>query len=66
MVKDEERRLREAKGTEIDVGEVERSDEIQHTWQTGSASLNSLKSGLGGTVAKMERAQQVVDAIETQ
>ena len=56
--------LEQAKSTRVDVGEVERLDEIQATWQNGSESLVSLKSGLGGTVAKMERAKQAVDILE--
>ena len=56
--------LQDAKNTRMDVGEVERLDEIRATWQSGSDSLVSLKSGLGGTVAKMERAQRAVDVLE--
>ena len=56
--------LEEAKQTKVDVPEVERLDEIQSTWQNGTESLNTLKSGLGGTVAKMERAQQAVDFLD--
>lgn len=65
LQKDEERKLQEARDTDMDIGEVERSDEIQSTWRNGSDGLMTLKSGLGGTVAKMERAQQVVNAMET-
>lgn len=64
--RDEEDRLRAAKDTDIDIGEVQRSDEIQSTWQHGAENLMALKSGLGGTVAKMERAQQAVNVIEAQ
>ena len=64
--KDEETRLEEAKNTTMDVGQVERSEDIQNSWQNGSESLISLKSGLGGTVAKLERAQQVVNLLEAQ
>lgn len=48
----------------MDVGQVERLDEVQATWQNGSESLMNLKSGLGGTVAKMEKAQQAVDLFD--
>ena len=64
LQKFEEQTLVVAKNTDMDVGEVERLDEIQATWQNGSENLMSLKSGLGGTVAKMERAQQAVDLLE--
>ena len=60
----EEETLQDAKNTKLDVGEVERLDEIQATWQNGSDNLTLLKSGLGGTVAKMERAQNAVDILE--
>jgi len=55
-----------AKQTKMDVVEVERLDEVQSTWQNGTESLTALKSGLGGTVAKMERAQQAVEFLEEQ
>ena len=55
--------MQEAQNTRMEVGEVERSDEVQATWQTGSEMLITLKSGLGGTVAKMERAQHAQQAV---
>lgn len=62
--KAEEERLEAARQTKMDVGEVERLDEIQSTWQNGSENLVALRSGLGSTVAKMERAQSANEAIE--
>lgn len=59
-----DKQLQEAQDTKMDVGEVERLDEVQATMQHGSEGLISLKSGLGGTVAKMERAQQAVELFE--
>ena len=59
-----EQQLQNAKSATVDVGEVERMDEVQLTWQNGTERLNALKSGLGGTVAKMERAQAAVDYLE--
>lgn len=64
LQRDEETRLQEAKNTKVEVDDLERLDEIQSTWQNGSEALMSLKSGLGGTVAKAERAQQVVSVLE--
>ena len=64
LQKDGEEKLAAARNTKMDIGEVERLDEIQTTWQNGSESLVALKSGLGGTVAKMERAQSASEAIE--
>lgn len=46
------------------IGETERMEEVQSTWQSGAQSLLALKTGLGGTVEKMERAQRVVDVLE--
>lgn len=48
----------------MDIGEMERLDEVQRSWQSGSENLVALKSGLGSTVAKMERAQSANEAIE--
>lgn len=59
-----DRQLQEAQDTKMDVGEVERIDEVQATMQHGSEGLVNLKSGLGGTVAKIERAQQALDLFE--
>lgn len=59
-----ESQLEEAKQASVDVGNVERMDEVQLTWRQGTNTLTTLKSGLGGTIAKMERAQQAVDYIE--
>ena len=59
-------RLDEARQTKIDIGKIERLDEVQTTWQYGSENLNALKSELGATVAKMERAQQAVEFVEKQ
>lgn len=59
-----EKSLLEAQNTRMDVGEVQRLDEVQATWYHGSEGLISLKAGLGGTVAKMERAQQAMDLFD--
>ena len=64
LQQDEDTRLQDAVNTKMELDEVERLDEIQSTWQSGSEALVSLKSGLGGTVAKAERAQQVVSVLE--
>lgn len=66
LQKEQEEKLNEAKNTNLDIGDMQRLDEIQSTWQNGSDNLMSLKSGLGGTVAKMERAQQAADVLQKQ
>ena len=63
LQKDEAAKLEQARSTTLDIGELERLDEIQSSWQSGTENLISLKSGLGGTVAKMERAQQAVEVL---
>jgi kinetochor protein Mis14/NSL1 len=59
-----EQQLQQANLATVDIGEVERIDDMESTWRVGSENLTALKSGLGGTIAKMERAQQAVDYIE--
>lgn len=64
MQKAREALLDEARQTKMDVAEVERLEEVQSSLQNGTESLTALKSGLGGTVAKMEKAQQAVELLE--
>ena len=66
LQKDEQDKLEAARNTKMDIGEVDRLDEIQSTWQNGSENLVALKSGLGSTVARMERAQSAHQAVEGQ
>ena len=63
LQKDQERQLKLAQSANVRVNEVERVDEIESSLQTGTEQLTVLKSGLGSTVAKMERAQQAVDVL---
>ncbi|KAK5714533.1 hypothetical protein LTR15_010715 [Elasticomyces elasticus] len=60
----EKEKIESAKGTSIDPGHIERVDEMQSTWQNGSEELVALKSGLGGTVARLEKAQVAVDVVQ--
>ena len=64
LQKDRDAKQDEARNAKVGVDDLERIDEIQSTWQNGTNNLASLKSGLGGTVAKLERAQQAVDVLE--
>jgi kinetochor protein Mis14/NSL1 len=61
---DEQAKIEVAKATSVDVGNVERIDEMQNTWKKGNDELAALKSGLGGTVARMERAQKAAEIVE--
>ncbi|KAK5718828.1 hypothetical protein LTR17_015593 [Elasticomyces elasticus] len=60
----EKQKIESAKGTSIDPGHIDRVDEMQSTWQNGSEELLALKSGLGGTVARLEKAQKAVDVVQ--
>ncbi|KAK1054016.1 hypothetical protein LTS16_001047 [Friedmanniomyces endolithicus] len=60
----EEMEFEAARQTRIDLGHVERVNEMQQTWQQGSEELLALKSGLGGTVARLEKAQKAVEVVE--
>lgn len=53
-----------AKELKLDVGEMERLDEVQGTWQRGMEELEELKGRVGGTVARVERARRAVDFVE--
>lgn len=64
MKHDEEEKLEAAKSTKVDIGEMERLDEMQQTWSKGSDQLLALKTGLGSTVARMEKAQKAVGVVE--
>lgn len=64
LKKQEENDIATARDTKLDVGEVERLEEVQGTWQKGTEELEDLKSRLGSTVAKMERAQKAVEYVE--
>lgn len=61
---DQQAKIEAAKATSVDVGNVERIDEMQSTWQKGNEDLAALKSGLGGTVARMEKAQKAAEFVE--
>lgn len=63
MKADQEAKLQAAKATRMDVGEVERVDEMQSTWQRGAEDLAGLKGGLGETVEKMEKARRAVEVV---
>ena len=64
LKKDEETKLDAARSTKVDVGEMERLDEMQNTWLKGTDQLLELKAGLGSTVARMEKAQKAVGVLE--
>jgi kinetochor protein Mis14/NSL1 len=44
----------------VDLGDLERWDEVRDTWAKGTEELLALKGGLTETVARLERAKTVV------
>ena len=60
----EEMDARAAREMRLDVGGVERLDEVQGTWRRGTEQLEELKGKVGGTVARMERARRAVEFVE--
>jgi len=64
LKKDEEAKLGVARSTKVDIGEIERLDEMQNTWSKGTDQLLELKASLGSTVARMEKAQKAVGVLE--
>lgn len=55
---------RAAKDLKLDVGEVERLEEVRGTWQRGMEELEELKGRVGGTVERLERARRAVEFVE--
>ncbi|SMR54506.1 unnamed protein product [Zymoseptoria tritici ST99CH_1E4] len=60
---EQERRLQEAKAVTVDVGSVERVEEVAGTWRKGNEGLEELKRGLGGSVAGLEKATRAVGVV---
>jgi kinetochor protein Mis14/NSL1 len=55
--------VEEAKKAKVDVGTVERVDEMRSSWRKGQEGLEELKMGLGGSVAGLEKAQRAVEVV---
>lgn len=64
LLADQEAKVKAAGETTVDVGRVERVEEMQGTWQRGREELAGLKAGMVGTVERMERAQRAVEVVE--
>lgn len=60
----EEKRLAEVKKVELDVVGLEREEETRKAWERGMSTLVGVKDGIGGTVARLERAQGVIGYLE--
>lgn len=61
--RDLDAKMQEARATTVDIGEIQRLSELERTWDQGQRSLQELRNGLAGTVARMEKAQTTVDAL---
>ena len=57
-------KLDEARNTRMEIGEMERLDEMQSAWSKGTEQLQELRTGLGSTVARMEKAEKAVGVLE--
>ncbi|KAI6807490.1 hypothetical protein KC332_g11936 [Hortaea werneckii] len=64
LQKDEQMKLDEARSTHMEIGGVERLDEMQSAWSKGTEQLQELRTGLGSTVARMEKAEKAVGVLE--
>ncbi|KAI6838968.1 hypothetical protein KC340_g3392 [Hortaea werneckii] len=64
LQKDEQMKLDEARSTHMEIGEMERLDEMQNAWTKGTEQLQELRTGLGSTVARMEKAEKAVGVLE--
>ncbi|GAB1725721.1 hypothetical protein NU195Hw_g4878t1 [Hortaea werneckii] len=64
LQKDEQMKLDEARNTRMEIGEMERLDEMQSAWSKGTEQLQELRTGLGSTVARMEKAEKAVGVLE--
>ncbi|KAI7336376.1 hypothetical protein KC315_g2797 [Hortaea werneckii] len=64
LQKDEQLKLDEARNTHMEIEEMERLDEMQNAWTKGTEQLQELRTGLGSTVARMEKAEKAVGVLE--
>lgn len=64
LQKDEQMKLDEARNTHMEIEEMERLDEMQNAWTKGTEQLQELRTGLGSTVARMEKAEKAVGVLE--
>lgn len=64
LAKNEQVLLQEAEGMQVVVADIERMDEIHGTWDRSADTLSGLKSELGNTVARMEKARAAVTVVQ--
>ena len=59
-----EARVQSASETKLDVDEIARLDEVRRSWQSGAESLGHLDGDMKATVARLEKAKTVADALK--
>jgi len=64
LQKDEQTKLDEARNTHMEIEDMERLDEMQNAWTKGTEQLQELRTGLGSTVARMQKAEKAVGVLE--
>ncbi|KAK5108516.1 hypothetical protein LTR62_008256 [Meristemomyces frigidus] len=64
MKAEEARRMEEAVNVDVSVVQGDRADEIERSLRLGQEGLGVLKQGMGGTVARLEKARMVVEVVE--
>ena len=62
--KDKRVKMEAAGAADVSVSGVERREDTERTWTQGVESLQELKTGMGGTVARMEKATQAVEVLD--
>ena len=60
----EDVQMQAANSTKMEIPPMERVGETHRTWQKGTEDLSGLKTNLGGTVARLERAQKAMEVID--
>ncbi|KAK5158553.1 hypothetical protein LTS14_003573 [Recurvomyces mirabilis] len=57
-------RMELARGVDVGVSEVKRQEEVERSWRDGEERLGVLKTGMGSTVARLEKAKMAVEVAE--
>ncbi|KAK4556192.1 hypothetical protein LTR86_006889 [Recurvomyces mirabilis] len=61
---EERERMEEARGVDVSASQVERQGEVERGWRDGEERLGVLKTGMGSTVARLEKAKMAVEVAE--
>jgi len=55
-----------AEDVRLEVRGLERQEEMRAAWERGTGDLVAVKEGIGGTVAKLEKARAAVEYLKNQ